>query len=271
MKQINDQIEIGYQKREEEVIMKRKHMFITAAATIMALAMNMTVLAAGWQKDSLGWWWQQEDGTRLTGGWQWLDGNLDGIAECYYFAPSGYMQADITTPDGYELNGDGAWIVDGIVQTKAVEIPATKQNHTEDEGWYNEWGLNNAALDMLKNSREENAKYGEVKEDKTALETSVYYANGFLVSYPDSASFYKKVMAVDQDLNFHNEKLFQYYDSKIAGGKEAEDYLLGKGWIHGAYGPNACYADGATVWINAGDGVLNWNLSRTPSVIFLRE
>ena len=33
------------------------------------------------------------------------------------------------------------------------------------------------------------------------------------------------VMAVDQDLNFHNEKLFQYYDSRIASGKEEENYL----------------------------------------------
>lgn len=249
--------------------MKRKHIVIMATATIMTLAMSTTALAAGWQKDSSGWWWQQEDGTRLSGGWQWLDGNLDGTAECYYFDASGYMQAGVTTPDGYDLNGDGAWVVDGITQTKAVGIPKAKQNHTEDEG-YNEWGLSNTALAMFNNSREENAKYGEVKEDKTGQETSVYYANGFLVSYPDSASFYKRVMAVDQDLNFHNEKLFQYYDSGIASGKEAESYLLGKGWVPGAYGPNACYADGSTVWINVGDGVLNWNLSRTPSVIFLR-
>ncbi len=249
--------------------MRAKHVLIVAAATIMTLAVNTTALAAGWQKDSAGWWWQQEDGTRISGEWRWLDGNLDGTAECYYFDTSGYMLAGVTTPDGYELNSDGAWMVNGIVQTKEAEIPGTKQGNLEDDG-YNEWGLSNTALAMFKNSREENAKYGEVKEDKTAQETSVYYANGFLVSYPDSASFYKMVMAVDQDLNFHNEKLFQYYDSGIASGKEAENYLLGKGWIHGAYGPNACYADGATVWINAGDGVLNWNLSRTPSVIFLR-
>ena len=74
-------------------------------------------------------------------------------------------------------NSDEVWMVNGIVQTKGAEIPGIKQGNSEDEG-YND-GAYNTALAMIKNSREENAKYGEVKEDKTAQETSVYYANGF--------------------------------------------------------------------------------------------
>lgn len=72
------------------------------------------------------------------------------------------MLAGVTTPDGYELNSDEVWMVNSIVQTKGAEIPGIKQGNSEDEG-YNEWGLSNTALAMIKNSREENAKYGEVK------------------------------------------------------------------------------------------------------------
>ncbi len=52
--------------------------------------------------------------------WQWLDGNEDGIAECYAFDREGWMYADTATPDGYTVNTDGAWAVNGAVQTMAV-------------------------------------------------------------------------------------------------------------------------------------------------------
>lgn len=249
--------------------MKGRKAFIAATTIMITLAMSSTVFAAGWQRDDTGWCWQKEDGSRITGQWEWLDGNQDGIAECYYFDQGGYMQSGGTTPDGYMVNADGAWIVDGAVQTKTVEGLETKQASVEEDD-YNEWGLSKTALAMLNNSREENEKYGEVKEDKTAIETSVYYANGFLVSYPSNGSIYKEVIAVDAESNWNNEKLFKYYDSSITSGDEAEKYLLNKGWIRGAYGPNACYVQGSTVWINAGDGVLNWYFHQSPSLIFLR-
>lgn len=51
---------------------------------------------------------------------QWLDGNGDGTDECYAFDGQGWMYADTETPDGYSVNGDGAWTVDGNVQTMTV-------------------------------------------------------------------------------------------------------------------------------------------------------
>jgi len=52
--------------------------------------------------------------------WQWIDGNNDGIAECYYFDRAGYMLANTSTPDGYQVNASGAWVQNGAVQTKNV-------------------------------------------------------------------------------------------------------------------------------------------------------
>lgn len=79
----------------------------------------LTAYGAQWQRDGSGWWWQTDEGGYLTG-WQWLDGNQDGTAECYYFYDNGYMAAG-TEVDGYLLNADGQWTShDGKVYTKAV-------------------------------------------------------------------------------------------------------------------------------------------------------
>ncbi len=88
-------------------------------AAAMSIAMAGTAFA-GWQQDGARWRWQQEDGSYFTNTWQWLDGNQDGIAECYYFGADGYMLANTTTPDGYQVNAEGAWTVNGIVKTNAA-------------------------------------------------------------------------------------------------------------------------------------------------------
>ena len=102
-------------------------------ALVMAMAMvvgsNMTVFAAGWQQNTTGWWWQNDDGSWPANSWQWLDGNGDGVAECYYFDGNGYMLANTTTPDGYTVNADGAWTVNGVVQAKNVGTGNTGVNH----------------------------------------------------------------------------------------------------------------------------------------------
>lgn len=55
--------------------------------------------------------------------WQWLDLNNDGIYECYYFNVLGHMYKDGTTPDGYRVNVNGEWVVDGVVQRKTdIEV-----------------------------------------------------------------------------------------------------------------------------------------------------
>ena len=50
--------------------------------------------------------------------WQWLDLNNDGLYECYCFNLLGHMTKNSTTPDGYKVNENGEWVVDGVVQRK---------------------------------------------------------------------------------------------------------------------------------------------------------
>ena len=123
-------------------------LLMTAA---IALGTATTSFAASWQQNATGWWWQNDDGTWPANTWQWLDGNGDGVAECYYFGPDGYMLANTTTPDGYLVNADGAWVQNGAVQTQTTNTTtstATSVNHNANydpahplAGKIDEWNL----------------------------------------------------------------------------------------------------------------------------------
>lgn len=74
------------------------------------------------------WRYINDDGTCPKSMWLWIDGDRNGWAECYYFSSSshnqtgGYMLANTVTPDGYDVNSDGAWVIDGNVQRISVPI-----------------------------------------------------------------------------------------------------------------------------------------------------
>ena len=89
------------------------------ATIVLTATMGLTAYAAEWKQDTTGWWYEQDGGGYATG-WNWIDGNGNGVAECYYFDGNGYMAKD-TVIDNYTLNSDGQWIVDGVVQVQAVE------------------------------------------------------------------------------------------------------------------------------------------------------
>ena len=102
---------------------------MAAAVGMFTALMTSTVFAAGWTQgageNASRWWYDLGNGryygdTGPEAEWQWLDGNGDGTDECYAFDGQGWMYADTETPDGYSVNGDGAWAVDGNVQTMTV-------------------------------------------------------------------------------------------------------------------------------------------------------
>ena len=69
--------------------------------------------------DLSAWWYDNGDGTFPLSTWMWIDGNGDGIADCYYFYDSGRMLSDTLTPDGYTVDENGAWKL-GFVRRKYV-------------------------------------------------------------------------------------------------------------------------------------------------------
>ena len=129
------------------------------AAMLMAAAMTVgsaMTSFAGWQSDANGWWWQNEDGSYPSNTWQWIDGNGDGISESYYFGPDGYMYANATTPDGYQVNADGAWTVNGVVQTQTDQTP-----NNEAMGTYSGY-INSDILNQLLETKK--TYYGKMQD-----------------------------------------------------------------------------------------------------------
>ena len=76
------------------------------------------------------WWYDLGNGKYYMSSWQWIDGNHDGIAECYCFDENGWMFENTITPDWFTVNENGAWTVDNIVQAKNAHL--ISQNNTKN-------------------------------------------------------------------------------------------------------------------------------------------
>lgn len=165
-------------------IVRKSVPFVVAAA--FSLSLSVPALASGWQHNTTGWWYgtNEANTTWHANGWQWIDGNNDGVAECYYFDQNGYMLSSTTTPDGFTVNADGAWTVNGVVQTKSAGTQNTiTTSDTYSTSEYDNNGISLAALDMLGRTRAENAKYGEKSVSENGASVTVVYNNGLVINY----------------------------------------------------------------------------------------
>lgn len=112
---------------------------------VLVLSMSMTAMAGQWKQDHIGWWYQKDDGSWYANCWEWIDGNGDGVAECYYFTPDGYLVVDGIV-DGYSVNADGAWMENGVIQRKVI---VDTSNDPVAVALYQEAQTKHAALDCI--------------------------------------------------------------------------------------------------------------------------
>ena len=80
--------------------------------------------SGAWLRDNVGWWYCNADKSYTMNNWQYIDGlwyffNASGYmvtgwipwnAQWYYCGEDGGMYHDATTPDGYHVGSDGAWV-----------------------------------------------------------------------------------------------------------------------------------------------------------------
>lgn len=113
------------------------------------------------------WWFDFGNGDYFKSSWQWIDGNQDGIAECYCFDENGWMYENTTTPDGYTVNENGAWTVSNIVQTKTSDL--IPKNNTNNMNNGNNTASNNftetKSHDENQNNEDFNERQDEYRED----------------------------------------------------------------------------------------------------------
>ena len=109
------------------------------------------------------WWFDFGNGDYFKSSWQWIDGNQDGIAECYCFDENGWMYENTTTPDGYTVNENGAWTVNNIVQTKTSDlIPKNNTNNSVNTA------SNNFTETRNNEENQGNEDFNEKKDDYRA-------------------------------------------------------------------------------------------------------
>ena len=95
--------------------MKRR--MILLLSLLLLAAAPMTAFAGEWRwNHQHGWYYVNDDGSSPYDGWMWIDGR------CYCFDAEGFLLTDTVTPDGYAVNQDGAWIVNGIVQEQGKPV-----------------------------------------------------------------------------------------------------------------------------------------------------
>lgn len=66
--------------------------------------MCMTTFAGEWKQDATGWWYQNDDGGYPVSTWQEIDGKQ------YYFNENGYLLTNTITPDGQQVDENGALV-----------------------------------------------------------------------------------------------------------------------------------------------------------------
>ena len=140
--------------------------FMTTCLFI-ALSTNLT-FASGWTKgiSKNAWWFDFGNGDYFKSSWQWIDGNQDGIAECYCFDENGWMYENTITPDGYTVNENGAWTINNIVQTKTSDlIPKNNTNNNVNTANNNFTETKNNNLTETKNNEDFSEKQDEYRAD----------------------------------------------------------------------------------------------------------
>ena len=112
----------------------KKRYKVLGAAFVMTATITIPVFAGTWVQDLArpanqggisNWWYRNDDGSYPSNTWTWLDGNRDGVSECYRFDANGWLYVS-TKIDGFDVNDSGAWLVNGTVQTK--------KSSTENQG-----------------------------------------------------------------------------------------------------------------------------------------
>lgn len=186
--------------------MKRKGLIVLGLTAVMTSAMGLTALAGvrsdgmagNWKSDANGWWWQNSDGTWPANGWVWLDGNDDGRAECYYFNENGYILTNTTSPDGYTLDADGAWTVNGEKQTQTL-IYNQGWNH-DGRGWK-----------YYSGNRFVTSDWEQVKGKKYYFDENGYMVTGF--NEIDGLYYYFESSGALKDETFYMDGIYYVVDS----------------------------------------------------------
>lgn len=101
-------------------------------AMLAVLGGGITAFAGEWKTDAKGYWYAKDDGSYASSEWiadegKWYYIGDDGYMVSnawigdYYVGTDGAILVNTTTPDGYQVGADGAWIQENNVQAGYLE------------------------------------------------------------------------------------------------------------------------------------------------------
>lgn len=120
-----------------------KRFNVLFVSTALTVAMSLTAFAGQWKSDNKGYWYQNNDNSYPILSWQEIDGkwyyfNAEGYMATgqwvgnYYVGSDGAMLINTTTPDGYKVGADGAWIQNSSNSTAANNNSNSSNSNNTD-------------------------------------------------------------------------------------------------------------------------------------------
>ena len=188
----------------------KKNIIYVLMAGAMTLAMSTAALAGTWQENATGWYWEEGSGSYPISTWKWLDGNQDGVEECYYFDHQGYLLMNATAPDGSLVDHNGCWIVDGRVQSRR-----TTNNINNARGIYEAAVNKTRGLDSYASSIEIKSKGNSYVEDRR-ITTKVENKNSSRIQYIFDVEYFGKYERISGGIVFYKDGYI--YENSEANG-----------------------------------------------------
>ena len=97
---------------------------ILIGTAILSASMSMVALAGEWKHEPTGWWYQNDDKSYPVSCWKEIDGKQ------YYFDEKGWLLMNTTTPDGKQVDSNGA-----LIQPAETASPNTGNSQQSVNGF----------------------------------------------------------------------------------------------------------------------------------------
>lgn len=221
-------------------------------AAPMTLTMAFTGFAGQWEEEDITWKYRQDDGVYAADVWQWIDGNGDGIAECYHFDEDGFLDLN-TVVDDWIVNSQGQWTMGGNVQqldlnATAEEIGAVYgaanlktaglKDFDADVNAVMKFTVDQESIDMLMdmNMKMKGAYTGNMKilydmalkADGEAMTMTMFYQDGYMYTETEGV---KMKMPMDMDEMMEQSKAMstslQFASDQLYGMEHMQMYRNG--------------------------------------------
>ncbi len=110
--------------------MRKVKGWFSIAFVVFSMAVTPMTAFAGWEAAGNTYRYRNEDGTYAVSKW------IDDGGTYYYLDAAGYMAKSTTTPDGYLVGADGAWVTEKQAGGNYVRTPYDNQPYQYDSDWH---------------------------------------------------------------------------------------------------------------------------------------